>query len=568
MREDYHRNNPCKKAVEQLVLIDVCDMLQAMEKDIRSFSRPLIDSSNDVAAGVPREIYEKRIIEVNEEDKNLHKSLNTEQMAAYKTIMSTVDSPNGGVFFIDGLGGTGKTFLYRALLGTVRSQEKIVVATATSGVAASIMPGGRTAHSRFKIPLNIDEGGYCNFTKQSGTAKLLCEVSLILWDEASMTKRQAIEALDISLHDILDKEDLAFGGKTVVFGGDFRQTLPFVRKGSRAQIVNASMCSSYLWDLMQHLTLERNMRAQKYPEFADFLLRIGGGTEEINDKDEVLLPESLCIPYTGDDKDLDSLIDWVFSKLDDNKADSNYITSRAILCTKNDCVDRINMKMINKFQGDERVYHSFDEAVDDPNNYYPSEFLNTLTPNGLPPHVLKLKKNCPIILLWNIDPTNGLCNGTRLVVRNFQKNVIDAEIVLGQHARKRVFLPRIPFCPSDDEMFPFQFKRKQFPIRLSFTMTINKAQGQTISNVGIFLPDVVFSHGQLYVALSRATAKQHVKVLTYPADHYTRVKGAKLKAVRVPKGKKGTRQGKIKEVVEKTNGGTYTKNIVYNEILT
>jgi ATP-dependent DNA helicase PIF1 len=121
----------------------------------------------------------------------------------------------------------------------------------------------------------------------------------------------------------------------------------------------------------------------------------------------------------------------VFPKLDENKTDSNYITSRAILSTKNDCVDRINMKMINKFQGEERVYHSFDEAVDNPNNYYPSEFLNTLMPNGLPPRVLKMKKNCPIILLRNIDPTNGLCNSTRLVIRNFQKNVIDAEIVLG-----------------------------------------------------------------------------------------------------------------------------------------
>jgi ATP-dependent DNA helicase PIF1 len=98
-------------------------------------------------------------------------------------------------------------------------------------------------------------------------------------------------------------------------------------------------------------------------------------------------------------------------------------------------------------------------------------------------------------------------------------------------------------------------------------MMINKAQGQTIPNVGIFLPDAVFSHGQLYVALSRATAKQHVKVLAYPADHYTRVKGAKLKAVRVPKGKKG-QQGKVKEVVEKSNVGTYIKNIVYKEILT
>ena len=166
--------------------------------------------------------------------------------------------------------------------------------------------------------------------------------------------------------------------------------------------------------------------------------------------------------------------------LDDNMSDPNYITSRAILSTRNNCVDQINIKMIGRFRGEEVVYYSFDRVEDDPHNYYPPEFLNSLTPNGLPPHVLKLKMNCPIILLRNIDPTKGLCNGTRLVVRGFQRNAIDAEIVLGQHVGKRVFLPRIPLCPSDDEMFPFQFKRKQFPIRLSFTMTINKAQGQTI----------------------------------------------------------------------------------------
>jgi ATP-dependent DNA helicase PIF1 len=105
-----------------------------------------------------------------------------------------------------------------------------------------------------------------------------------------MRKRHVVEALDISLCDILDKEDLPFGGKTVVFGGDFRQTLLVVRKGSRAQIVDASLRRSYLWGLMQHLRIERNMRAQKDPEFADFLLRIGGGTKEVNDEDEVLLP--------------------------------------------------------------------------------------------------------------------------------------------------------------------------------------------------------------------------------------------------------------------------------------
>ena len=77
--------------------------------------------------------------------------------------------------------------------------------------------------------------------------------------------------------------------------------------------------------------------------------------------------------------------------------------------------------MIDRFKGEEMVYHNFDSVEDDPHNYYPPEYLNTLTPNGLPPHMLKLKINCPIILLRNIDPTNGLCNGTRLVVRGFQK---------------------------------------------------------------------------------------------------------------------------------------------------
>jgi ATP-dependent exoDNAse (exonuclease V) alpha subunit len=120
-------------------------------------------------------------------------------------------------------------------------------------------------------------------------------------------------------------------------------------------------------------------------------------------------------------------------------------------------------------------------------------------------------------------------------------------------------LPRIPLCPSDDEMFPFQFKRKQFPIRLCFAMTVNKAQWQTIPNVGIYLPEPVFSHGHLYVALSRSTARKNVKILVVPNA------GNKKKNQDDNKNKSSDNS---KTKSSRCPIGTYTKNMVYKEILT
>jgi hypothetical protein len=506
MSEDYQHRSQNKTHVEQMVLIDIRNMMQSMGKDINTFPLPPMIDVYDDAIGTPREVYEEESIEPIVGYVALKDSLNEEQRAAYDKIMFVVDTDQGGLFFVDGPGGTEKTYLYRVLLATLCNQGKIAVETTTSGVAASIMPGGRTAHSRFKIPLTIDDGVVCSFTKQSGTTELLQKASLIIWDEASMTKRQAMETLDNSMRNIMGCPGLPFGGKTIVFGGDFRQVLPVVRKVSRAQVIASSLWMSYLWESISHLKLVSNMRAKNDPWFAEFLLRVGSGTEDTNSDGDIRLPDDVCVPYCGSDSDLDNLIDFAFLNLNENMSDSTYITSRAILSTQNDWVDMINVKMIDRFQGEHMVYHSFDSVMDDPHNYYPPKFLNTLTPNGLPPHVLKLKIGCPVILLRNIDPANGLCNGTRLVVRGFQRNSIDAEIVLGQHIGKWIFLPRIPPCPSDEEMFPFQFKRKQFSVRLSFAMTVNKAHGQTIPNVGVYLPEPVFSHGQLYVVLSRATA--------------------------------------------------------------
>lgn len=324
MSDDFRRSLTCPIEVEQKVLLEIRGILQSVGKEITSFPLPNIDETYDDTGGEAREIIEETSIQVDVADTSLASSFNSEQRYAYDEILAAVDSNAGGVFFIDGPGGTGKTFLYRALLAKLRGENKIAVATATAGIAASIMPGGRTAHSRFKIPLNIDDGASCSFTKQSGTAKLLRMASRIIWDEATMTKRQAIEALDNSMHNIMGQRDRPFGGKTVVFGGDFRQVLPVVRKGTRGQIIDASLRSSHLWQTMRQLKLVTNMRAHADPWFANFLLRVGNGTEEADEEGNIKLPKDVCVQSTDKESDIQRLIDHVFPALNTSMADLNY----------------------------------------------------------------------------------------------------------------------------------------------------------------------------------------------------------------------------------------------------
>ncbi|XP_012837726.1 PREDICTED: uncharacterized protein LOC105958267 [Erythranthe guttata] len=475
--------------------------LESMGKKINSYDLPLIPTElNDVLDDLPREIEDEMSIVIPEEDLEAELKLNSEQHKAFLTILDC---------------GTGKTFLYRALLARVRSNKQIAIATATSGVAASIMPGGRTAHSRFKIPIDASDSTECSLSKQSGAAELLRRAKLLIWDEAPMAKRWAIENVDKCLQDIMGN-DQHFGGKVIVFGGDFRQVLPVVPRGTINQTIYASLVKSSLWGKMKKFTLSTNMRAKTDPKFCEFLLRVGNGEEPADAEGNIKIPQQMIIHYDNDEDSIQRLIMAIFPSLSNNSHSAAYMTSRAILTTRNENVDKLNEKLISLFPGEGRSFHSYDEAIDDVNNYYEEEFLNSLSPNGLPPHKLLLKINCPIILLRNLDPSNGLCNGTRMVCRNFKDNVIDAEIVFGQHSGKHVFIPRIPLSPAENEGYPFKFKRKQFPVRLCFAMTINKAQGQTISNVGVYLPQSVFSHGQLYVALSRGISMSTTKVLIKP----------------------------------------------------
>jgi hypothetical protein len=304
------------------------------------------------------------------------------------------------------------------------------------------------------------------------------------------------------LQDVLENKK-PFGGITVLFGGDFRQTLPVVPRGSRHQILDASLRKSKLWRHVKMYFLKKNMRLDQTPEseaFAKYLLKVGAGKNSNPDGTITLYPEMRC----GDT--VDSLIDAIYPGIAEGAKPDAYFKDRTLLSCKNDDVDDLNTNILAKFPGEESVLMSADSVVTDKGiaiDYqpYPVEYLNSLICSGLPLAKLALKPGCPLMLLRNLDPSNGLCNGTHMILLR----------ILGGDG-KTVFIPRISIEPSEGDIH-IPLSRCQFPVRLAFAMTINKSQGQSVQNVGLDLRTSVFSHGQLYVALSRCTSASRIKVL-------------------------------------------------------
>ncbi|XP_019157523.1 PREDICTED: uncharacterized protein LOC109154108 [Ipomoea nil] len=421
-------------------LLELENLLGQQNKSLKDFPPMPTPSTDNTRLFQNRLVFEElsyNTEQLKTDSELMCAKLTEEQGLIFYTVIQDIATNKGGLFFVYGYGGTGKTFLCRALSAAVRCKGQIVLNVASSGIASLLLAGGRTAHSRFAIPIAINEDSTCNIKQGSDLAELLIKTSLIIWDEAPMMHKHCFEALDRTMRDLLrfvdpNSEMKTFGGKTVVLGGDFRQILPVV-------------------------------------------------------------------PKVGN-------------------TDPEHLIGRAILAPTLDVVNAVNEYMTELHNAESRSYYSSDAVckADGDNgilgDVHTPEFLNSIRVSGLPNHTLNLKIGSPVMLMRNIDHSLGLCNGTRLIITKLADHVIEGELLTGPNKGTKVLIPRMSMSPSDPRLL-FKFQRRQFPLMLSYAMTINKSQGQTLTHVGLILKKPVFVHGQLYVAASRVNNPDGLKIL-------------------------------------------------------
>ena len=526
-----------KEQIQNHALFEIEQILVKSGRSLKKFDSikyPNVSTIRENNNRLLREELDFDRLELVAEHKKILNELNVDQRKIYDAVIQDVACNSGGLYFVYGHGGTGKTYLWKTLIACLHSQGKIVLVVASSCIAALLLSGGRTAHSKFQIPIIVTEESTCGIKQGTHAAELMTKVSLIIWNEAPMAHRNCFEAVDCSLRDLLrftnkNSVNKIFGGKTVVLGGDFRQILPIIAKGHREDIVDALVNRSYLWNFCKVFVLTQNMRLQPpnadSNNFAEWILKLGNGElGEVDSQSNIVIPSDLLIDI-GDDS-IQSIVTATYPNLHNNYANGKYLEERSILAPTNDVVNEINYYIIDLLASNEETYLSADSIckasryIQNEDVLYPVEFLNSLKFPGIPNHRLRLKVGLPVMLLGNINQLAGLCNETRLLVTQISKWVIKAKVITGSHVGNKVFIPRVILSPSDTK-WPFVLKRRQFPICVFFAMTINKSQGQSLKQVGLFRTKPVFSHGQLYVTVSRVTTRNDLKLLIIGDDGKT-----------------------------------------------
>lgn len=351
-------------------------------------------------------------------------------------------------------------------------------------------------------------------TATDSRAALIRQSSLIIWDEAPMANRAVLACVDETCRRVM-QSPLPFGGKVVILLGDFRQTCPVIRKGTKAEVIDASISHSPIWPAFTIHRLSTPIRNAEDPAFAAFVDAIGdGGGPDISFQG---------LQHAESKTDL---IQFTFPQ--DVISNPVQCLRRCILAPTNSQVDAYNSTILNLLPSEPRVFCAADslEEHTDVSDDLESEVLPTpdavldyvakIRPPGMPDHTLLIKLGGVYRILRNLSVDRGLVKNTRVVVTGIGRKLITICILksiggVSFSDHEDIFLPRITFketLPSGHTLL-----RKQFPLAPAYASTFHSCQGLTLDCVGIDLTHPVFTHGQLYTALSRVRCRNNMMVL-------------------------------------------------------
>ncbi|KAL3072091.1 hypothetical protein niasHT_036318 [Heterodera trifolii] len=445
------------------------------------------------------------------------------------------------LFMVTGEGGAGKTFTYNKIIARAKSVGMHFLAMASTGIAAELLYEGQTVHKRICRMKHVDSSTSPNVDYESNFAHMLRNIHSMLIDEISMQNKDVLEFVDRLLRSVApDKlKEIPFAGKVsqltfafaflskqfkvVVIGGDWKQLTPVIPGGTDRHQLEASVKNSSL-----SVRLRANHRLLPgQHHYRAFLKRVGTGT--INDSQgRVKLPSLMVQPSRNE------LINEIFPADLLTNPTNNWkkLAERAILCPLNRDTLTLNEIIMERLNTAERVYHAVtlplvDETGENELENVAAdadhENLSRMTPPGIPEHTLRVRVGAVMMIIRNISLEEGLCNGTRVQVTELFDNIIRCRILTGTHVGNEHDLHAARFTfggdPKAPHEGPFKCERIQYPLRPGSVMTINKAQGQTLARVGVLLDSAqCFSHGQLYVALSRVRDANTIRVCTTRSD--------------------------------------------------
>jgi hypothetical protein len=444
-------------------------------------------------------------------------------------------------FFLEGKPGRGKTFVVNAICTALRAENHIALIVGSSALAATLYEGGRTAHNLFAIPVtevlsfSVNVKNTLTFEQDnvaltssirpfSYRAELIRAASFIAWDELPAANVAWMDCVD-NLCRSLMKTDRCFGGIPFLGIGDFRQVAPVVKGTGCAPALQASVKSSSSWTSFHILKLHTPIRGARDPTY----------TSVVDDVGENFAEKTVLLDILESVSDTDACLTFLFPP--DVLADPLASLKRAFLTPKNINVDEFNNIVLDALPGDEcssfplhgsnilltsisDIFYSADAIKEDTEREHDEatpDYLSLQTHNGIPGHLLRLKRGCVCTIMRNLSVRNGLVKNARVVVHNLHRRFIQVQVVdhrsntLGAvHCIPRI---RFEFSPAYSS---WTINRIQFPLRLAYACTFNSCVGLTLDKTVIDQRTPVFAHGQLYTALSRVRTRADCRVLFAP----------------------------------------------------